>query len=253
MIGGEVIPNKRSDVNQSALSRSYANNWKHPISIADLVRFPLSFRLWTNSLVTASLSLGVEIGVGELLGWGLVKLASEGRVLLGDDEDVDHVDDGETGKGPSKTHDTLNTVSAHHIKETPGTTGHTHLGDTSALGDGGVGGAVVGVSGLVKDGSGNDGTCRSQTRVLSVYASWTKYNLPSWKRVKKAVPAMTLVPRPTTPLPEVTVIQRRWSIWRMAATNMATTAPGMLPDPSRCFLIPMISMTIWIVSGCYSI
>lgn len=36
-----------------------------------------------------------------------------------------------------------------------------HLGDTSALGDPGVPGAVVGVSGLVEDSSGNDGTCRS--------------------------------------------------------------------------------------------
>lgn len=63
-----------------------------------------------NSLVTTTLSLGVEIGVGELLGWGLVKLASEGRVLLGDEEDKDHVDDGKTGEGPSETHDTLGTL-----------------------------------------------------------------------------------------------------------------------------------------------
>jgi len=57
--------------------------------------------------VATSLSLGVEVGVGELPGGDVVKVGSEGGVLLGNEEDVDHVDEGETSEGPSETHNTL--------------------------------------------------------------------------------------------------------------------------------------------------
>lgn len=57
--------------------------------------------------MTTTLSLGVEVGVGELPGGNVVELSTEVGVLLGNDEDVDHVNQRETGKGPSETHDTL--------------------------------------------------------------------------------------------------------------------------------------------------
>jgi len=57
--------------------------------------------------VATSLSLGVEVGVGELPGGDVVKVGSEGSVLLGNEEDVDHVDEGKTSEGPSETHNTL--------------------------------------------------------------------------------------------------------------------------------------------------
>jgi hypothetical protein len=57
--------------------------------------------------VATSLSLGVEVGVGELPGGDVVEVGSEGGVLLSNEEDVNHVDEGETSEGPSETHDTL--------------------------------------------------------------------------------------------------------------------------------------------------
>jgi hypothetical protein len=57
--------------------------------------------------VATTLSLGVEVGVGELPGGDVVEVGSEGSVLLGNEEDVNDVDEGETSEGPSKTHDTL--------------------------------------------------------------------------------------------------------------------------------------------------
>ena len=57
--------------------------------------------------MATSLSLGVEVGVGELPGGDVVKVGSEGSMLLGNEEDVNHVDEGETSKGPSETHNTL--------------------------------------------------------------------------------------------------------------------------------------------------
>jgi hypothetical protein len=77
-------------------------------------------------------------------------------VLLGNDEDVDHVDQRETGEGPSETHDTLQVswrASGSDFER-------TYSGDTGALGDKRVSGAVVRVSLLVEDGSGNDGSWR---------------------------------------------------------------------------------------------
>lgn len=88
-------------------------------------------RLSRQYLVTTSLSLGVEIGVGELPGGDVVKVGTEVGVLLGNDKDVDHVDEGETREGPSETHDTLDvsSISARrvreggHTRETPGHSG----------------------------------------------------------------------------------------------------------------------------------
>lgn len=57
--------------------------------------------------MTTSLSLGVEVGVGDLPGGDVVKVGSEGSVLLGNEEDVNDVNEGETREGPSETHDTL--------------------------------------------------------------------------------------------------------------------------------------------------
>jgi hypothetical protein len=80
-------------------------------------------------LVATSLSLGVEVGVGELPGGDVVKVGSEGSVLLGNEEDVNHVDEGETSKGPSETHDTLIIscrrfeMRSGHTRETPGHSG----------------------------------------------------------------------------------------------------------------------------------
>jgi hypothetical protein len=57
--------------------------------------------------VTTTLSLGVEVGVGELPGGNVVEVGTEVGVLLGDHEDVNAVDEGKTDEGPSETHDTL--------------------------------------------------------------------------------------------------------------------------------------------------
>jgi hypothetical protein len=57
--------------------------------------------------VTTTLSLGVEVGVGELDGGDLVELGTESGVLLGDHEDVNAVDQRKNGERPSETHDTL--------------------------------------------------------------------------------------------------------------------------------------------------
>jgi hypothetical protein len=79
--------------------------------------------------VATSLSLGVEVGVGELPGGDVVKVGSEGSVLLGNDEDVNHVDEGETSEGPSETHNTLvvsflsSRLKGGHTRETPGHSG----------------------------------------------------------------------------------------------------------------------------------
>jgi len=79
--------------------------------------------------VATSLSLGVEVGVGELPGGDVVEVGSEGSVLLGNEEDVDHVDEGETSEGPSETHDTLVVsfrtlkLKGRHTRETPGHSG----------------------------------------------------------------------------------------------------------------------------------
>ena len=67
-------------------------------------------------LVTTSLSLGVEVGVGELPGGDVVEVGTEVGVLLGNDEDVCHIDEGETGEGPSETHDTLLVSTSHHMQ-----------------------------------------------------------------------------------------------------------------------------------------
>lgn len=118
------------------------------------------------NLVTTTLSLGVEVGVGELPWGDVVEVSSEVGVLLGNEEDEDHVDKGETCEGPSDTHDTLFTsVSVFcglmQIKK-------TYLGDTGALGNKRVSGAVVGVFPLVENSSGNDGTWLSAADLVCV-------------------------------------------------------------------------------------
>jgi len=58
-------------------------------------------------VTTCTLSLGVEVGVGELDRGDLVELGTEVGVLLGDHEDVNAVDQRKTGERPTETHDTL--------------------------------------------------------------------------------------------------------------------------------------------------
>jgi hypothetical protein len=79
--------------------------------------------------VTTTLSLGVEVGVGELDGGDLVELGTESGVLLGDHEDVNAVDQRKNGERPSETHDTLvvslNPCSCAMGKLTRETPGHS--------------------------------------------------------------------------------------------------------------------------------
>jgi hypothetical protein len=88
--------------------------------------------------VTTTLSLGVEVGVGGLDRGDVVEIGTEVGVLLGEEEDKDHVDQRKTGEGPTETHDTSR--------------------DTGAFRNSRVGGAVVRVLLLVENGSGNDGS-----------------------------------------------------------------------------------------------